>query len=100
MKYLIVKDKKRRIFFEQEEIKRISLKILSKDKRIKKLNRFLFRLKLSDFFKKNMSKTRIKNRCLFTGRGRSTFRYFRMSRLHIRELGLRGLLYGIRKSSW
>ena len=50
--------------------------------------------------RKNFSRTRINNRCVLTGRGRGILRFFRMSRLQIREAHWRGFLYGIRKASW
>lgn len=99
MKYLLEKDKKRRILFEKFEKKKILLIALSKDVRLSFLRRIMFRLELFKF-NKNTSKTRVKNRCSVTGRGRGVFRAFRMSRLQIRELLVRGMLYGVRKASW
>jgi len=99
MKYLVEKDKKRRKIFEKHEKQRLCLKALSRDKRLAFSLRLLYKLKLQ-MFKKNSSKTRIKNRCVFTGRSRSTIRFFRMSRLQVRDLYIKGLLYGVRKSSW
>ena len=99
MKYLVEKDKRRREMFERLEKKRICLKALSLDKRLNLSIRLLYKIKLNSL-KRNASRTRIKNRCVFTGRARSTIRYFRMSRLQVRDLYIKGLLYGVRKSSW
>lgn len=99
MKYLVEKDKRKRRIFEKYEKQRLCLKALSKDSRLPLSLRLLYKLKLQ-MFKKNSSKTRIKNRCVFTGRARSTIRFFRMSRLQVRDLYIKGLLYGVRKSSW
>lgn len=99
MKYLVEKDKRKRRIFEKYEKQRLCLKALSKDNRLPLSLRLLYKLKLQ-MFKKNSSKTRIKNRCVFTGRARSTIRFFRMSRLQVRDLYVKGLLYGVRKSSW
>lgn len=44
--------------------------------------------------------TRRKNRCQLTGRGRSVYRKFGVSRIVLRELALRGLVPGMRKASW
>lgn len=49
---------------------------------------------------RNSSPVRIKNRCMFTGRGRSYYRKFGVSRLVLREMALRGEIPGLKKSSW
>ena len=49
---------------------------------------------------KNSSPVRLKNRCMFTGRARSYYRKFGVSRLVFREMALKGELPGIKKSSW
>ncbi|NNG25885.1 MAG: 30S ribosomal protein S14 [Ignavibacteriaceae bacterium] len=49
---------------------------------------------------KNSSPVRLKNRCMFTGRSRSYYRKFGVSRLVFREMALKGELPGIKKSSW
>jgi small subunit ribosomal protein S14 len=99
MKYLVEKDKKRRQIFEFYERKRLLLKALSIDKRLPLSFRLFYKIKFQAFIR-NSSKTRIKNRCIFTGRARSVIRHFRMSRLQVRDLYIKGLLYGVRKSSW
>lgn len=99
MKYLVEKDKKRRFIFESFEKERVSLKALSKDKRLPPTVRLLYKLKLLEYVK-NASLTRINNRCISSGRRRGILREFRMSRLEVRQLQLKGFLYGVRKSSW
>lgn len=49
---------------------------------------------------KNSSKTRLHNRCQFTGRARGCLRKFKMSRLCFREMANQGLIPGIVKASW
>ncbi len=49
---------------------------------------------------KNSSKVRLHNRCLMTGRARSYYRKFGVSRLVFRELALKGEIPGIKKASW
>lgn len=49
---------------------------------------------------RNSSKTRIRNRCALTGRSRGYYRKFGLSRIAIRECGLRGDIPGLTKSSW
>jgi len=49
---------------------------------------------------KDSSAVRLNNRCNVTGRVRSYYRKFGMSRLVFRELALQGKIPGIVKSSW
>jgi small subunit ribosomal protein S14 len=49
---------------------------------------------------RNSSATRIKNRCAITGRARSFYRRFGISRIAFRELALLGQIPGVRKASW
>ena len=44
--------------------------------------------------------TRKVNRCEITGRARGYYRKFRVSRIVLRELALRGMVPGMRKASW
>ena len=44
--------------------------------------------------------TRIRNRCEITGRPRSVYRKNKLSRIALRELGSKGLVPGLVKSSW
>ena len=61
--------------------------------------RFEARLKLAEL-PRNSSKTRIRNRCEITGRPRAYYRKLGMSRIALRELGNKGLIPGLVKSSW
>jgi small subunit ribosomal protein S14 len=49
---------------------------------------------------KNASPVRLHNRCMFTGRARSYYRKFGISRLVLREMALKGEIPGLKKSSW
>ena len=49
---------------------------------------------------RNSSPVRLKNRCMFTGRARSYYRKFGVSRLVFREMALKGEIPGLKKSSW
>jgi small subunit ribosomal protein S14 len=44
--------------------------------------------------------TRKVSRCEITGRARGVYRKFRVSRIVLRELALRGMVPGMRKASW
>lgn len=49
---------------------------------------------------KNMSKIRIKNRCIFTNSAKSVYRDFRLNRSALKEFVGSDQLVGVRKSSW
>jgi small subunit ribosomal protein S14 len=49
---------------------------------------------------RNSTKVRFRNRCEITGRPRGFLRKFRMSRISLRDYGLRGDVPGLIKSSW
>ena len=49
---------------------------------------------------RNSSKTRVRNRCVLTGRPRGYYRKFAMSRIALRELASAGMLPGVTKASW
>ena len=46
------------------------------------------------------SRTKIHNRCLVTGRAKSVYRKFKISRIELRELALKGSIPGYSKKSW
>lgn len=49
---------------------------------------------------RNSSPTRIRNRCVMTGRGKGVYRKFGLCRNVFRQLALEGKIPGIKKSSW
>ena len=49
---------------------------------------------------RNSCPTRLTRRCRVTGRSRAVYRKFGVSRIMLRDMGLRGELPGLRKSSW
>ena len=49
---------------------------------------------------RDSSKSRLTRRCKLTGRARSIYRKFGISRIVFREMALNGFLPGITKSSW
>ena len=49
---------------------------------------------------RDASPTRVRNRCVLTGRPRGYYRKFGLSRIALRENALAGLLPGVTKSSW
>ena len=75
------------------------LKKIAKDKTLSTEERFEATVKLAQL-PRNGSATRIRNRCEITGRPRAFYRKMKMSRIALRELGSRGLVPGLVKSSW
>ena len=61
--------------------------------------RFEATLKLAEV-PRNSCVNRVRNRCEVTGRPRAYNRKLKMSRIALRELGSKGLIPGLVKSSW
>ena len=61
--------------------------------------RWLARLKLAEV-PRNGNPTRVRNRCTTTGRPRGYYRKFGLNRIELRDLGNKGLIPGLTKSSW
>lgn len=78
---------------------RARLKKIVADKSLTTEERFEAALKLAQL-PRNSSPTRIRNRCEVTGRPRAYYRKLKMSRVALRELGSKGLVPGLVKSSW
>ena len=95
----IEKNEKRRRMSKAAEPRRARLKAIAKDKSKPLEERFAATLKLAEM-PRNSSKTRIRNRCEVTGRPRAYYRKLKMSRIALRELGNKGLIPGLVKSSW
>ena len=49
---------------------------------------------------RNANPTRVRNRCSTTGRPRGYYRKFGINRIELRNLGNKGLIPGLTKSSW
>ncbi len=98
-KGMIERDQNRRRLAKKFETKRAQLKAVVKDDSKPAEERFDAALKLAEL-PRNSSKTRIRNRCLVTGRPRGFYRKLKMSRIALRELGSDGKIPGLVKSSW
>ena len=95
----IEKNNRRRKMAKNAQAKREKLKAIIADKKKPMEERFAATLKLASL-PRNSSPTRIRNRCELTGRPRSVYRKTKLSRIAMRELGSRGLVPGLVKSSW
>lgn len=47
-----------------------------------------------------LTKSFIKNRCVISGRSRSVYSFFKMTRMILKNLAVKGAIPGVRKSSW
>lgn len=79
--------------------KRIELKAIRNNKSVTLEERFNAQLALMEL-PRNSSKTRIRNRCVLSGRGRGVYKKFNLSRIWIRKLASEGKLPGMIKASW
>ena len=61
--------------------------------------RLMARLKMAEL-PRNANPTRVRNRCSTTGRPRGYYRKFGLCRVELRDLGNKGLIPGLTKSSW
>ena len=96
---LIERDLSRRKQACKYELSRLALKCIIADRNIGEQERFRAAIKLSGL-SRNGSKTRLRNRCVFTGRGRAVYRFCKLSRIKLRDLAGAGRLPGVTKSSW
>lgn len=95
----IQKDKNRRKLVASQAQKRAKLKAILRDRDVAGEDRFVAQLKLAAL-PRNGSRTRIRNRCELTGRSRSYYRKFKLSRIALRQLASAGQIPGMTKSSW
>lgn len=95
----IIRNEKRRKLTKRDATKRAALKEIIMNRDLPVEERFAATLKLSKL-PKNGAKTRIRNRCVLTGRPRGFFRKFKLCRNALRKLASEGQLPGVVKSSW
>lgn len=95
----IEKNNRRRKMAKSQSGRRARLKEIANDREKPMEERFAASLKLAAL-PRNGSATRIRNRCEVTGRPRGFYRKLKMSRIALRELGSKGLVPGLVKSSW
>ena len=95
----IEKNNRRRRMTKKFASRRAQLKAIARDKKLPMEERFAATLQLAQL-PRNSSATRIRNRCELTGRPRAYYRKHKLSRIALRELGSKGLIPGLVKSSW
>jgi small subunit ribosomal protein S14 len=95
----IEKNKRRARLAKQYAGRRSKLRAIARDKNVSMEERFAATLKLAEL-PRNSAKVRIRNRCEITGRPRAYYRKLKMSRIALRDLGSKGVIPGLVKSSW
>jgi small subunit ribosomal protein S14 len=98
-KSAIEKNNRRRRLSKTYFGRRARLKAIATDRTKPMEERFAAALKLAEL-PRNSSATRIRNRCAVTGRPRGFYRKHKLSRIALRDLGSKGLIPGLLKSSW
>ncbi|ACF47061.1 MAG: 30S ribosomal protein S14 [Prosthecochloris sp.] len=86
-KSVIARNEKRKALVEKYAAKREELKNAGDYEALSKLPR-------------NSSATRVRNRCVLTGRGRGVYEKFGLCRHMFRKLALEGKIPGVKKASW
>ena len=95
----INKNERRKKLVKQYAAKREALKAKANDKNLDETERLVARLKLAEL-PRNANPTRVRNRCATTGRPRGYYRKFGLNRIELRDLGNKGMIPGLTKSSW
>jgi small subunit ribosomal protein S14 len=95
----VLRDQKREKLIEKHAAKRADLRKRLNDPNVD----YDEKIEIQKEFAKlprNSCPTRLNRRCKISGRSRGYYRKFGISRIALRDLGHRGFLPGLRKSSW
>ena len=95
----INKNERRKKLVKQYADKYAKLKAIANDESLDESERLIARLKMAEL-PRNANPTRVRNRCSTTGRPRGYYRKFSLNRIELRDLGNKGLIPGLTKSSW
>ncbi|AXK42922.1 MULTISPECIES: 30S ribosomal protein S14 [Erythrobacter] len=95
----INKNERRKKLVKQYADKYAKLKAIANDESLDESERLIARLKMAEL-PRNANPTRVRNRCSTTGRPRGYYRKFGLNRIELRDLGNKGLIPGLTKSSW
>jgi small subunit ribosomal protein S14 len=93
------KNERRKKLVKKYAGKYAALKAIADDDSLDETERLIARLKLAEI-PRNANPTRVRNRCATTGRPRGFYRKFGINRIEIRNLGNKGMIPGLVKSSW
>jgi small subunit ribosomal protein S14 len=95
----VERNKKREKLARQYANRRAKLKAIATNREASPEERFEAVLKLAEL-PRNSAPSRVRLRCEVTGRSRGNYRKFKLCRIQLRELGSKGQIPGMVKSSW
>lgn len=95
----INRDNRRKALIDKYADRRAELRAKLKDPSVSIEEKFEIQEQFAKM-PRNSCPTRLNNRCQVSGRSKSYYRKFAISRIALRELALSGQLPGMRKSSW
>ena len=95
----IYRDRMRKQLIQKHAAKRAELRAKLQDPEVSIAEKFEVQKQFAKL-PRNSCLTRLNRRCEISGRSRSYYRKFGISRIALRDLALRGMLPGMRKSSW
>jgi small subunit ribosomal protein S14 len=95
----VLRDKRRKKLIQKHAAKRAALREKLKDPEVSIEEKLQAQAQFAKL-PRNSCPTRLNRRCEISGRSRSYYRKFAISRIALRELALKGQLPGVRKSSW
>jgi small subunit ribosomal protein S14 len=95
----VLRDQRRVKLIEKHAAKRAELRKRLNDANVSMEEKFEIQQEFAKL-PRNSCPTRLNRRCAISGRSRSYYRKFGVSRIAFRELALKGQLPGVRKSSW
>ena len=96
---MVERQKKRERLVAKYAAKREELKAIIANQELDRGERVRATMELAKL-PRDSSPTRLHNRCQVSGRPKGYYRKLKMSRIALRELGNKGLLPGVVKSSW
>jgi small subunit ribosomal protein S14 len=95
----VLRDKRREKLIEKHAEKRAELRKRLNDRNVSIEEKMEIQKQFAKL-PRNSCSTRLNRRCQISGRSKGYYRKFKISRIALRELALRGQLPGMRKSSW
>ena len=95
----VERNKKREKLAKQYANRRAKLKAIIMNQSVTLEERFEAAMKMAEL-PRNSAATRVRLRCAVTGRPRGNYRKFKLCRIQLRELGSKGQIPGMVKSSW
>ncbi len=93
------KNERRKKLVQKYAAKYAKLKAIADDQSADETERLIARLKMAEI-PRNANPTRVRNRCVTTGRPRGYYRKFGLCRVELRDLANKGMIPGVTKSSW